>query len=925
MPLYRAINKQNLLSLFSMNKDLLRKKFSSDYKNYYSVNLFEKEGFIRKQCQNCDNFFWTADESRFTCPEQPCEQYGFINDSPTSKKLDYAECWNAIENYFVKNNHTSVNRYPVVARWRPDLYFTIASIVDFQRIEGGKIAFEFPENQLIIPQMCLRFNDIENVGVSGKHFTSFVMIGQHCVANEKGYWKDECIDLDYGLLNSVFGIPKKEIVFKEDVWVGYGAFGYSLEYYVRGLELGNAVFTQFEGDPTNYKTMDDKIIDMGAGLERFSWLTQGTPTAYEAVFGSTINHMIDKCNITYDQDFFKNYSKYSGMLNLDEVSDIEITRKQVAEKLGIDKDTLLEKITPFESMFAVLDHVKTLVFAISDGALPSNVGGGYNLRVLLRRSLSKIHSQKWDVELGEIADWHIDYLSQIYPELKEHRNEILKILEVEEKRYDNTQERIKKTVSNMQNSNQSLDEETLIKLYDSDGITPEFIKDQGLDIDIPANFYAKVTERHILNKTEKPKRTFDIDELPETRPLFYENQELTEFDGNVLEVFHDSKHSFVVLDQTAFYARAGGQEPDSGTLDNHEVLDVEKYGQVILHKINKADIEVGTVLKGKINETRRQILTRHHTATHVMLGAAKRALGSWIWQSSAFKDVDKARLDITHFEHLSLKQIEEIEKLANDAIRQNLPVHKLVLDRGEAEKKYGFSIYQGGIAPGKNIRVQDIETWDVEACAGTHVSRTGELGLIKIIKNERVQDGVERLEYVAGETAINYIQKQNELLSSISNNLSVPIGKLTKTIDDLIQDNDTLKRNSKSLVKNHLADIIYNSLDDTSTSISDIELSIIDWDGVDADFHILVGEHCINKLDNLIYVGIINEDNNSRLFIFCGAQINKKYKAVDLARQIAKSFGGSGGGNERFAQGGCSKISDNESIINTVQSIVNVK
>ena len=201
-------------------------------------------------------------------------------------------------------------------------------------------------------------------------------------------------------MNNVFGIPKKEIVFKEDVWVGYGAFGYSLEYYVRGLELGNAVFTQFEGDPTNYKTMDDKIIDMGAGLERFSWLTQGTPTAYEAVFGSAINHMVDKCNITYDQDFFKNYSKYSGMLNLDEVSDIEITRKQVAEKLGIDKDTLLKKITPFESMFAVLDHVKTLVFAINDGALPSNVGGGYNLRVLLRRSLSKIHSQKWDVELG---------------------------------------------------------------------------------------------------------------------------------------------------------------------------------------------------------------------------------------------------------------------------------------------------------------------------------------------------------------------------------------------------------------------------------------------------------------------------------------------------------------------------------------------
>ncbi|NSL76852.1 MAG: alanine--tRNA ligase [Thaumarchaeota archaeon] len=908
-----------------MNKDLLRKKFSSDYKNYYEVNLFETEGFSRKQCSNCDNFFWTADESRLTCPEQPCEQYGFIGNSPTSKKLDYAQCWKAIEEYFIDHGHSSINRYPVVARWRPDLYFTIASIVDFQRIEGDKITFEFPENPLIIPQMCLRFNDIENVGVSGKHFTSFVMIGQHCIANDTGYWKNECIDLDYGLLTNVFGIPKKEIVFKEDVWVGYGAFGYSLEYYVRGLELGNAVFTQFEGDPTNYKTMDDKIIDMGAGLERFSWLTQGTPTAYESVFGSAIKNMIDKCNIVYDQDFFKNYSKFSGMLNLDEVSDIEFTRKQVAEKLGVGIDELIEKVTPFESMFAVLDHVKTLVFAISDGALPSNVGGGYNLRVLLRRSLSKIHSQKWNVELGEIADWHIDYLSQIYPELKEHRNEILKILEVEEQRYDNTQERIKKIVSNMNKSNQIVNEETLIKLYDSDGITPEFIRDQGMKIDIPANFYAKVTEKHILNTTEKPKRNFDIDGIDQTRPLFYENQDLTEFEGRVLKVFNDSKHSFVVLDQTAFYARAGGQEPDFGTLDNHKVLDVEKYGQVILHKINKMDIKEGTTIKGKIDQHRREILTRHHTATHVMLGAAKRALGSWVWQSSAFKDVDKARLDITHFEHLSLQQIEKIEKLANDAIRQNLPVHKLVLDRGEAENKYGFSIYQGGIAPGKNIRVQEIETWDVEACAGTHVSSTGELGIIKIIKNERIQDGVERLEYVAGEIAIEYIQKQNRLLDSISNNLSVPIDKLNQTVDDLIHDNDAIKRDSKSLIKNHLADIICNHLNSSSVKISDISLSILDWNHVDEDFHILVGEHCINKINNLIYIGIINTDKSSRLFIFCGEKINQKYKAVDLARQISKAFGGSGGGTNRFAQGGCSKISDHNTIINIVQSIVNAE
>ncbi|MBE18875.1 MAG: alanine--tRNA ligase [Thaumarchaeota archaeon] len=911
-----------IIYLLIMDKVALRNKFSSEYAKYYQVHLFEKEGFIRKKCSNCNNNFWTADNSRLTCPEQPCEQYGFIGNSPSMKKLDYAESWMAIEKYFVNNGHTSVSRYPVVARWRPDLYFTIASIVDFQRIEGGKVSFEFPENPLIVPQMCLRFNDIENVGISGKHFTSFVMIGQHCVANNTGYWKDKCIELDYGLLTQVFGIPKKEIVFKEDVWIGYGAFGYSLEYFVRGLELGNAVFTEFEGTPDNYKPMNEKIIDMGAGLERFTWLTQGTPTAYEAVFGPVVDKVLNKCNIVYEKDFFLDYSKISGVLNLDEAKDINVVRTAVAKQLNITKSDLITKITPLESMFALIDHVKTLIFAISDGALPSNVGGGYNLRVLLRRALSKIDSQNWNITLGEVADWHISYLSKIYPELRSHRDEIITILEVEEKRYRNTQIRIKKLVGNIQKDGKTLTEDNLIKLYDSDGITPEFLKDQGVSIDIPPNFYAKVTERHITHTTEKSKRTFDIDNLPSTRPLFYEDQELVEFDAKVLTVFKESNYSFIVLDKTAFYARAGGQEPDTGVIHNHNVLDVEKYGHVILHKIDTLDITEGMIVHGKIDANRRRILTSHHTATHVMLGAAKRALGSWIWQASAFKDIHKARLDITHFEHLSLKQIETIEKLANSAIRKNLPVHKLVLDRGEAEKKYGFSIYQGGIAPGKSIRVQDIEGWDVEACAGTHVLNTGEIGLIKIIKNERVQDGVERLEYVAGETALDYIQQQNALLDSISAELSVQTHKIPIAIKQLIIENELIKKNTKSLLKNHLADIVYNHIIKTSTMIKDIPVTIIDWDEVDEDFHILIGENCIKKSDSLIYIGLINKNNRSKFVIFCGDKTSSKFQAVDLIHLIATEFGGSGGGNKRFAQGGGSQIGDVQIILDKLNSLI---
>ncbi|MCX8191228.1 MAG: alanine--tRNA ligase-related protein, partial [Nitrososphaerales archaeon] len=150
-------------------KDRLRLKFSSDPEKYYQVELFIKEGFIRRQCPKCGKYYWTLNPDQDTCPDQPCQPYTFIDDPPTNKRFNYIEAWRQIEEFFVKNGHTSVKRDPVVCRWRPDLYFTVASIIAFQRVEGGKIVFELPYNPLIIPQMCLRFNDIPNVGVSGKH------------------------------------------------------------------------------------------------------------------------------------------------------------------------------------------------------------------------------------------------------------------------------------------------------------------------------------------------------------------------------------------------------------------------------------------------------------------------------------------------------------------------------------------------------------------------------------------------------------------------------------------------------------------------------------------------------------------------------------------------------------------------------------
>ncbi|HYZ95673.1 MAG TPA: alanine--tRNA ligase-related protein, partial [Nitrososphaeraceae archaeon] len=320
-----------------MGKKEVSLLFSSDPDKYYRVSLFDRLGFKRYKCVSCGKFFWSLIDKNI-CPDH--ETYNFIGNPPTNKRLDYVRSWKEIEKYFQSHDHSIVRRYPVVCRWRDDLYFTIASIVNFQRIMNNKVIFELPSNPLVVPQMCLRFNDVENVGLSGRHYTSFCMIGQTCNADASGgYWKDKCIDLDFGLLTNVLGIKPEEITFVEDIWMGAGAFGYSLEYFVRGLELGNAVFTEFEGDENNYRIMKNKIIDMGAGLERLSWITMGTPTSYDCCFESVIKYLENSIGVQKDENFlsiyFKLVSKKFSSIEDDSSDKIKKLKKMIAQDMKI--------------------------------------------------------------------------------------------------------------------------------------------------------------------------------------------------------------------------------------------------------------------------------------------------------------------------------------------------------------------------------------------------------------------------------------------------------------------------------------------------------------------------------------------------------------------------------------------------------------
>jgi len=895
-----------------MDKKEILSKFSTDPERYYKVKLFENEGFMRKSCTICKRFYWTMDENRTNCPDHSDDTYSFIGNPPTKKRFDYTQAWKEVESFFKKNGHTSVSRYPVVCRWRDDLYFTIASIVDFQRVMGNKVVFEFPANPLVVPQTSLRFKDLENVGVTGRHFSSFCMIGQHSIPNSQGYWKDECIDLDYRLVTEQFGVDKKEVVFVEDVWEGGGSFGSSLEFFVKGLELGNAVFTEFQGDLSNYRTLDQQIIDMGAGLERFAWITMGTPTAYDCCFGPITGNLIEQTGINTDSELLVRYFTEIAK-NFERFSDLSEVRKNAIKSAGLSNEQMDKIITPIEGIYLIIDHVRTLIFAISDGALPSNVGGGYNLRIMLRRIISTMNRLSLKFDINDMIDMQIDYLNDTYPELEETREDVKTIIAIEADRYENSKSRMQKIVSKL---NQKPTVDDLIRLYESDGVTPDYLKEMKVISDIPSTFYSKLSELH-QSKKQKEQDQLSLEGLPETELLYYADDP-KEFDAKVLKSFDQ----YVVLDRTSFYARGGGQEPDHGTIEGFDVVDVSKHGNIVLHELKEGAIKEGDTVSCVVDSKRRGDITKNHTSTHILNSSSRSILGSWVWQHSAFKEEDHARLDITHHSALTDDEIVKIENLANSVVKKNMSVTIENFDRGTAEQKYGFKIYQGGIVPVKSVRIVSIEDFDIEACGGTHVKKTGEIKLVKITRTKRIQDGVVRIEFVSGDTALDYAKQHDVDLARESAELKDK-AKLKETRHEQKQE---LKEKLPILVENITAcKIGTNNVDETIVIMTEPgkpNFCSAMSEQYDEFFHISLGEKLIEKDPWMVYCGVFEDGDRIRAIIYSGEQVGKDKKAGDIAKTMSEVLGGAGGGTQRFAQGGGKDKSKKNDAIEKAKTMV---
>jgi alanyl-tRNA synthetase len=896
----------------------------------YHVPFFDELGYVRKQCPKCGGYFWTLVPTQTTCGESTavgCATYTFINNPPTRRPFSLREMRETFLSFFEQRGHTRMKPYPVVARWRDDLYLTSASIVDFQPYVTNGIVPP-PANPLVISQPCIRLVDVDNTGPDfGRHGTIFEMGGHHAFnyPEKEVYWKDQTVRYHHEFVTKALGIRSEDVIYKEDVWSGGGNAGPDLETIVSGLELATLVFMQFQVVNDEFVELPIRTVDTGYGIERYTWLSQGVASGFHAVYGTMLDDIFGMAGIDpVDHDLLAEVAKFSGGFVVQKSMERGPFWNRAAKHVGMSTAELAKFLQPIENTFAVIDHTKSLAFMLAEGVVPSNVQEGYLTRLLIRRTYRILRALDIENKLDDIIRLQITHWSKDFPHLQEMRDEIVEILSVERKKFEQTLKRGKSLASRTTNALKSKGKtrmpiETLIELYDSHGYPPDAVKENasqsGVTVEIPENFYQLVAERHLQAPPKDEvadARLIMVADLPETHLLYYDDPHLTHFESPVLRVLNNNE---VILKKTAFYPEGGGQPADQGFLEfngqKSEVVNVQKVGRTIIHTLKGPVPKEGKTVKGEIAWERRHYLMRAHTATHLIMGAARRVLGEHVWQTGTQKNVAQTRLDISHYERLTPDEVNRIEVLANDAVIESIPVETQWLPRDEAEARHGFRLYQGGAVPGKEIRVVKVGDWEVEACAGTHVENTGEIGFIKILHTERVQDGVERLVYATGRYAVEASQESEKLLRQLSRALDAPLQKILPTTKRLLKEWKHARRENRRLIDELATLQSGRDLDQGATTeeIEGLKLVIQEFDPPNIDRMIKTASKLTEKDAAAVALFYGQDGETARFVVMTGEAATKRgVDASVIVDEASKAVGGGGSGKDNFAQGGGPRI-----------------
>ena len=767
------------------------------------------------------------------------------------------------------------------------------------------------------------------------------------------YWMDECVQYCHDLLCGTFGIDPSEVTYVENPWSGGGNAGAAVEVIVGGLELATLVFMNLEenedGDieikGVNYSEMPLQIIDTGYGLERFCWAAAGTPTIYEAIYPESVAWLKDLAGFSAERfemsqdeldSLLGEMSRLFGIMNIEVGSDgdrmREVFMKRLAERGHPIEAELFESITePLSRIYAIPDHMHALSNMLGDGLVPSNAKAGYLARMIARRVLRMRDDLGLEVSLADLAVHHLE-MNYSADRMKQTQDGLVTILKGEEERYDEMLRKgnqvVKTAIKDISKSATELPDGILFTINDSHGIAPDLVINIANDLGwkslvLRTGFSAEMAERHAEMAKNAAKSVAskplveEIPDLPRTIPLYYENVSQQNFEASVLsclplvgdDVPEGATHG-IILDRTCFYPEGGGQEGDYGTLTtdsaSHPVLDTRKVGELVVH-LCTGRFEVGDMVHGEIDWERRRQLMDHHTSVHIVGGAARKLLGPHIYQAGANKSVESARLDITHHRRLTRKDLDAIESLANEIVQNVSRTEKLTLDRKDADRKFGFDLYQGGAPKGSDIRILRISDHDIQACGGTHHDEPGRIGQIRIVRSNAVQDGVERLHIVAGQAAMVHARGQEEILRNTSDIFQVPVDELPTTANRFFGEWKEQRKRIEAL-EAEIVRLRTSGGGNDTTEVDGVRVVIMEVDGDLKQMTKMLKELTLDSSKPTLAI-LGSKEGGGKLMVAVTEDsiASERYNSVDILRGISSHINGGGGGRPTFAQGGGSK------------------
>ncbi|MWQ28743.1 alanine--tRNA ligase [Glaesserella parasuis] len=870
-----------------------------------------------------------------------------------------SEIRQAFLEFFQSKGHTIVPSSSLVPENDPTLLFTNAGMNQFKDVFLGLDKRSY--NRATSSQRCVRaggkHNDLENVGYTARHHTFFEMLGNFSFGD---YFKPDAIafawefltspqwlalpkeklwvtvyetdDEAYDIWNREIGVPAERIVrigdnkgapyASDNFWQmgDTGPCGPCTEIFYdhgdhiwggppgsveedgdRFIEVWNVVFMQFnrQADGT-LKKLPKPSVDTGMGLERISAVLQHVNSNYEIdIFQALIKEIASLLNVT-------------------------------------DLDN--------KSLRVIADHIRSCAYLIADGVMPSNEGRGYVLRRIIRRA----------VRHGNILGAKSAFFYQLVPTLAKamgQAGEILtqkqahiqKALKAEEDQFARTLERglalLEDALAKVENK--VLSGEVAFKLYDTYGfpldLTADVCRERSITID-EAGFEREMQAQRARAQASSNFGTDYNYVIKVDGSTEFKGYEVTECEATVVALFSNGKaveaiqsgeNAVVVLDRTAFYGESGGQVGDSGVIAteicNFEVNDTQKYGQVFGHigQLASGTLSVGDKVKAEVNTTRRHAITLNHSATHLLHSALRQVLGDHVAQKGSLVSENSLRFDFSQGEAISKADLEEIERIINTKIRENIVVTTEVMDLESAKQKGAMALF--GEKYGDRVRVVDMTAaFSVELCGGTHVKQTGEIGLFKVVSEGAVAAGVRRIEAVTGENAIGLLHQQQQILNQSAELLKADTASLVEKIQQLQEKSKKVEKELQQL-KDKLAAQAGGELAKQAQQINGVNVVVQRLENVDAKALRTMVDDLKNQLGSAVIVFATQTDEKVNLIVGVTKDLTDKVNAGELVGLMAQEVGGKGGGRADMAMAGGSQPENITQALNVATNWIQAK